>query len=71
MNYREATEWLFNQIPNYQNQGGNAYKPGLERIVSFLESIGNPQDDLKIIHVAGTNGKGSVCHLIAAALQTI
>ena len=70
MNYREATEWLFNQIPNYQNQGGNAYKPGLERIVSFLESIGNPQDDLKIIHVAGTNGKGSVCHLIAAALQT-
>lgn len=69
MTYKEATEWLFNQIPNYQNQGGTAYKPGLERMNSFLQELGNPHNNLKIIHVAGTNGKGSVCHMLASVLQ--
>ena len=69
MTYEEATSWLFNQIPNYQNQGGKAYKPGLDRIENILVKLGNPHLDLKVVHVAGTNGKGSVCHMLAAALQ--
>lgn len=66
-NYQEVVTWLFEQVPNYQHQGGTAYKPGLERITELLNCIGNPQDQLKTIHVAGTNGKGSVSHIIANA----
>ncbi len=66
-NYQEVVTWLFDQVPNYQHQGGTAYKPGLERISELLSCVGNPQDQLKTIHVAGTNGKGSVSHIIANA----
>ena len=45
-------------------------KPGLERIESLLDSLGNPQESIKCIHVAGTNGKGSVCSFLAAILQS-
>lgn len=69
MSYKKAVDWLFTQIPNYQKQGGNAYKPGLETISNLLEEIGNPHHNLKIIHIAGTNGKGSVSHILSAALQ--
>ena len=43
--------------------------PGLERIAALCELLGNPQDKLKFVHVAGTNGKGSVSHTIASILQ--
>ena len=69
MTYDEVVNWLFQQIPNYQNQGGSAYKPGLDRIRDLLEEIGNPQEKIKTIHVAGTNGKGSVSHILAAIFQ--
>lgn len=69
MTYSEVVEWLFQQIPNYQHQGGTAYKPGLERITELLEKVGNPHRSIKTIHVAGTNGKGSVSHILAAVFQ--
>lgn len=67
--YQEAVDWLFQQIPNFQKSGGTAYKPGLERIKNFCAYIGNPQEQIQSIHIAGTNGKGSVAHSMAAALQ--
>lgn len=69
MQYKEVVDWLFLQIPNYQHQGGDAYKPGFERINALLDVLGNPQRRLKTIHVAGTNGKGSVCHIFSAIFQ--
>lgn len=69
MKYKEVVDWLFLQIPNYQHQGGDAYKPGFDRINALLDVLGNPQQRLKTIHVAGTNGKGSVCHIFSAIFQ--
>lgn len=60
---------MFNQLPFYQKQGAVAFKPGLEKIAAFCEMLGNPQDELDIIHIGGTNGKGSTAHLIASVLQ--
>jgi dihydrofolate synthase/folylpolyglutamate synthase len=69
MTYKEVTEFLFNQFPQFQKVGADAYKPGLERITSICNGIANPQDKLEIIHIAGTNGKGSVCHMLGSILQ--
>jgi len=68
LEYDQIVDYLFNQFPNYHNKGKEAYKPGLERITALCEIAGNPQEDLKFIHVAGTNGKGSVCHMIGSVL---
>lgn len=56
-------------MPSFQNDGADAYKPGLERIQEFCRKIGNPQKNYFTIHVAGTNGKGSVSHMLASVLQ--
>ena len=69
MTYQEIVDWLFQQIPNYQKQGGSAYKPGLDGIHNLLEKTNNPFRKLKTIHIAGTNGKGSVSHILSAILQ--
>ena len=69
--YAEVTQWLFSQLPVYQNQGASAYKPGLEKMQAFAAHLGNPQQDFASIHVAGTNGKGSTSHMLAAALQSM
>lgn len=66
MTYQAVVDWLFNQLANYHHQGGSAYKPGLDRISDLLNRIGNPEKRLKSIHIAGTNGKGSTAHMIAA-----
>ena len=66
--YQASIDWLFQQFPSYQNIGANAYKPGLERVELLLSKLGNPQRDLKIIHVAGTNGKGSTSSFMASCL---
>lgn len=60
--YKEAVELLTSQGKFYINLG-------LDRISAFLELLGNPQNSLKYFHVAGTNGKGSVCAIIASVLQ--
>lgn len=69
MNYTETIDYLFASLPTFQQQGATAYKPGLERITEFCRRLGNPQRNYFVIHVAGTNGKGSVSHMIAAILQ--
>ena len=69
MNYTETLNYLFSSMPSFQQVGGDAYKPGLERIAEFCRSIGNPQRNYFVIHVAGTNGKGSVSNMLAAVLQ--
>ncbi len=69
MNYTETLDYLFSSMPSFQQVGGDAYKPGLERISEFCRSIGNPQRNYFVIHVAGTNGKGSVSNMLAAVLQ--
>ena len=62
--YKDVVEFLFEQYPSYQKKGVDAYKPDLSNIHGICEIIGNPQKNLKFIHVAGTNGKGSVCNFL-------
>ena len=69
MNYTETLDYLFSSMPSFQQVGGDAYKPGLERIAEFCRPIGNPQRNYFVIHIAGTNGKGSVSNMLAAVLQ--
>ena len=69
MNYTQTLEFLFQSLPAFETQGATGYKPGLERISAFCRHIGNPQRNFFTIHVAGTNGKGSVAHIIASVLQ--
>jgi len=66
--YEESIDWLFEQFPSYQFKGASAYKPGLENTLSLLQSFDNPQEKLKFIHVAGTNGKGSTCSFLTSLL---
>ena len=67
--YQEAIDWLFVQIPSYQTEGKKAYKPGLENIKKLCDLFGNPQENLKMIHIGGTNGKGSTSNMLASVLQ--
>jgi dihydrofolate synthase/folylpolyglutamate synthase len=69
LSYSEAIFWLFEQFPSYQIIGSKAYKPTLENTIKLLSIIGNPQDSLKFVHVAGSNGKGSTCSMIASTLS--
>lgn len=69
MSYSEAIEYLYNARPPFHQIGAAAYKPGLENTLRLMAHVGNPHEQLRAIHVAGTNGKGSTSHLIAAALQ--
>ncbi len=68
--YLEATDWLFSQFPSYQKIGSKAYKPTIDNIQELVQQIGNPQDNLKFIHVAGSNGKGSTCSMLASILTS-
>lgn len=67
--YSEALEWLFRQLPMFSRVGAAAYKPGLDTSLALDEFFGHPHRAFKSIHVAGTNGKGSVSHSLAAVLQ--
>lgn len=69
MNYTQTLEFLFQSLPAFESSGASAYKPGLERVAAFCRHLGNPQRNYFTIHVAGTNGKGSVSHMIASVLQ--
>ncbi len=69
MNYEETIQWLFSRLPMYQRVGKSAYKADLSGTLALLKALGNPQEHFKVIHVAGTNGKGSVSHIIASVLQ--
>lgn len=66
--YSETLDYMFSQLPMFHNIGKAAYKADLNNTIALLEAIGNPQIDQKWIHVAGTNGKGSVSSMLAATL---
>lgn len=70
MTYQETLDFLFEQTPMFQNLGAGAYKPGLDTTLALSEAFGNPQRKLTTIHIAGTNGKGSTAHTLAAVLQS-
>ena len=69
MNYSQTIDFLFSSLPSFQDVGADAYKPGLERVSEFCRHLGNPQRNYYTIHVAGTNGKGSVSHILASVLR--
>ena len=69
MNYQETLDWLFAQLPMYQREGQAAYKANLNNTLFLDEHFHHPHRQFKTIHVAGTNGKGSVSHMLASILQ--
>lgn len=69
MTYQETLEWMFNKLPMYQLIGGAAYKADLNNTIQLLNLLENPQNNFKTVHVAGTNGKGSVSHMLASVFQ--
>ena len=69
MNYEETVEYLFNSTPVFEKVGATAYKEGLDNTHALDNHFGNPHRKFKTIHVAGTNGKGSCSHTLAAILQ--
>ena len=66
--YSEATEWLFNQFPSYQLMGSKAFKPTLKNSEAISNFLNHPEKALKLVHVAGSNGKGSTCSMLASIL---
>ena len=69
MSYEEAIDYLFNKTANYEKQGTAGYKEGLGNIMALDEHFGHPHENFRSIHIAGTNGKGSVSHSIAALFR--
>ncbi len=69
MNYQDTIDWMFSQLPMYQNQGISAYKEDLSNTLELSKHLHFPETKFRSIHVAGTNGKGSTSHLIASILQ--
>lgn len=69
MTYQHTVNWMFQQLPMYQNQGKTAYKANLDNTLRLSKHLQNPQLNFKSIHVAGTNGKGSTSHMLASILQ--
>lgn len=70
MNYNEAISFLYNQTPQFEKIGAAAYKPGLDTTRQLDDAFGNPHKSYRTIHIAGTNGKGSTAHTLAAILQS-
>lgn len=69
MTYPETLDWLFSKLPMYQRVGGANYKIDLQNTHRLMDLLNHPERGLTCIHVAGTNGKGSVCHYLAAIFQ--
>lgn len=70
MQYQEAIDYLYSRLPVFHRIGPKALKPGLDNTLRLCEALGNPQDQFRSIHVAGTNGKGSTSHMLAAIYQS-
>ncbi len=71
MNYTQAIHFLYSQIPVFHNIGAAAYKPGFDNTYALAKACGDPQNGLKCIHIAGTNGKGSSSHMLASVFQEL
>jgi len=70
MTYQQTIEYLFSRLPMFSRIGAEAFKKDLTNTITLCEHLGNPHRKFKSIHVAGTNGKGSVSHMLSAILQT-
>ena len=69
MTYQETLDFMFAQLPMYHRIGAAAYKADIQPTIDMMAALGNPERKFKSIHVAGTNGKGSVSHFLASILQ--
>lgn len=69
MTYQETLDYLFQQLPMYQREGKTAFKKDLKNILAISGLLGNPQENFKSVHIAGTNGKGSTAHMLSSILQ--
>jgi len=69
MNYQQTLDYLYSKLPMFTRVGASAFKKDLTNTLIFCEALDNPQHKFKSIHVAGTNGKGSTSHMLAAVLQ--
>ena len=69
MNYFDTVNWMFSQLPMYQNKGKIAFKKDLTNTLALAKHLNYPEKKFKSIHVAGTNGKGSTSHMLASVLQ--
>jgi len=69
LNYKQTENWILNRLPFYQSQGSKAYKPGLDNIKSFIDHLNINIQDIKLIHIGGTNGKGSTCAYLSSIIQ--
>ena len=69
MTYSETLSYLYSRFPEYQLIGSLAYKPDLNNTIAICKLLGNPENNFKSVHIAGTNGKGSVSHMLASVLQ--
>ena len=70
MNYQQTLDYLFTRLPMFSRIGADAIKKDITNTVELCEFLGNPHKKFKTVHIAGTNGKGSVSHMLAAILQT-
>ncbi|WP_299111902.1 folylpolyglutamate synthase/dihydrofolate synthase family protein [uncultured Winogradskyella sp.] len=69
MNYLDTVNWMFQQLPMYQNKGNSAFKKDLSNTINLAKHLNHPENGFKSVHVGGTNGKGSTSHMLASILQ--
>ncbi|HET7118863.1 MAG TPA: folylpolyglutamate synthase/dihydrofolate synthase family protein [Hanamia sp.] len=69
MTYQESIHYLYNKLPMFSRSGAKAYKADLKNTILLCNYLGNPQNKIKTVHIAGTNGKGSVSHILSAIFQ--
>ena len=69
MKYTDTVNWMFQQLPMYQNKGKSAFKKDLSNTIKLSVHLNHPEQQFKSIHVGGTNGKGSTSHILASILQ--
>ena len=67
MSYKEAIEYMNSKLPMFHRVGAAAYKANLDNTLALCSVLGNPQKSFRCIHIAGTNGKGSVAHMLSGA----
>ena len=69
MDYKQTENWILDRLPFYQSHGSKAYKPGLDKIKYFVDHLNLNIQDEKLIHIGGTNGKGSTCAYLSSIIQ--
>ncbi|MBS1601460.1 MAG: bifunctional folylpolyglutamate synthase/dihydrofolate synthase, partial [Bacteroidetes bacterium] len=69
MDYAQTLEYLFNKLPMFSRVGASAYRKDLTNTIQLADALGNPERRLRTVHIAGTNGKGSTSHMLAAIFQ--